>query len=63
MRKLVLALVLLGLVGCAPVGMRKITAWGIWAMPMGMPVGIGYWHSEHGKGVESEDSAKPELPK
>ena len=41
---------------------RKITAWGIWAVPFGSPVGIGYWHSERGPDVKSEESAKPGLP-
>lgn len=50
------------LMGCEPLRKgenRKITAWGIWAAPFGTPVGIGYWHSERGPGVESEQSAKP----
>lgn len=42
---------------------RKITAWGLWAVVMGAPVGVGYWHSERGPDVESEQSAKPGLPK
>lgn len=44
---------------------RKITAWGIWAAPLGMPIGIGYWHSERGPGenIKSETSAKPGIPK
>lgn len=51
--------------GCEPLREgegRKITAWGIWAAPMGTPIGIGYWHSERGPDVESEQSAKPRLP-
>lgn len=38
---------------------RKITAWGIWGVVMGAPIGIGYWHSERGDDVQSETSAKP----
>lgn len=41
---------------------RKITAWGFWAVIYGNPIGIGYWHSERGPGVESEESAKPPVP-
>jgi len=49
--------------GCTPpVGTRKVTAWGIWAAPFGTPIGIGYWHSEHGINVQGEESAKPEIP-
>lgn len=56
----VLLAFLLALNGCSPpVGMRKITAWGLWAVPFGSPIGIGYWHSEHGIGVQSEISDKP----
>ena len=41
---------------------RKITAWGLWyAGPMGI-VGLGYWHSERGDEVKSEQSAKPPAP-
>lgn len=39
---------------------RKITAYGIWAVVMGAPIGIGYWHSERGDDVKSEQSSKPE---
>ena len=39
---------------------RKITAWGIWAVVMGAPIGVGYWHSERGPDVKSEESSKPE---
>lgn len=38
---------------------RKITAWGIWGVVMGAPIGVGYWHSERGDDVKSEQSAKP----
>jgi hypothetical protein len=41
--------------------MRKVTAWGIWAAPLGQPIGIGYWHSERGDDVEGERSAKPPV--
>lgn len=41
---------------------RKITAWGVWAVVLGAPVGIGYWHSERGPDVEGEQSASPTLP-
>jgi hypothetical protein len=55
----------LSLAGCSlPQGTRKITAWGIGAIPTGgipIPI-IGYWHSEHGENVESEESAKPPTP-
>ena len=64
---ILLGLLLSAIQGCAlnPGESRKITAWGIWAAPMGLPVGIGYWHSERGPGgdIKSETSAKPELPK
>ena len=58
-------LALFAVAGCEPLRQgegRKITAWGIWAAPMGTPIGIGYWHSERGPNVESEQSAKPKLP-
>jgi len=56
----VLLAFLLALNGCsAPTGMRKITAYGLWAVVFGSPIGIGYWHSEHGIGVQSEVSDKP----
>ena len=56
----VLLLFAWALSGCSPpVGMRRITAWGLWAVPFGAPVGIGYWHSEHGVGVKSEESENP----
>ena len=71
MRKFTLARVALLLVvllagGCSALRegeTRKITAWGIWAVVMGAPVGIGYWHSERGDDVVGEESAKPEMPK
>jgi hypothetical protein len=37
---------------------RKITAWGFWCTPTSC--GVGYWHSERGKDILSEQSAKPE---
>jgi len=37
---------------------RKITAYGIWCTYSAC--GIGYWHSERGPNVESEQSSKPE---
>jgi len=58
----------MSLAGCStlnPGDSRKITAWGIWAAPLGTPIGIGYWHSERGPSgdIKSETSAKPQLPK
>jgi len=41
---------------------RKVTAWGIWALVAGNPIGVGYWHSERGPDVKSEMSAKPKIP-
>ncbi|MSR15348.1 MAG: hypothetical protein EXR86_12450 [Gammaproteobacteria bacterium] len=38
---------------------RKITAWGVWGVFMGAPMGVGYWHSERGDEIKSEQSAKP----
>lgn len=58
-------LLLFSLAGCSTLREgenRKITAWGIWAVVMGAPIGIGYWHSERGPDVESEQSAQPKLP-
>lgn len=54
--------VLLSLAGCQPLmegETRKITAWGFWAVVGANPIGIGYWHSERGPAVKSEESAKP----
>lgn len=43
---------------------RKITAWGIWNVNAYTGIlGVGYWHSEAGEGVESEKSASPMKPK
>jgi len=51
---------LLSATGCTPpTGTRVVTAWGLWAAPFGTPIGIGYWHSEHGVNVRGEGSAKP----
>jgi hypothetical protein len=45
--------------------MRKVTAWGIWTVVAGNPLGIGYWHSEIGPAeqIKSEISDKPALPR
>lgn len=64
---IVVALIALALVlsGCQSLRKgedRKITAWGIWAVPFGAPIGVGYWHSERGDDVKSEESAKPGIP-
>jgi hypothetical protein len=46
--------------GCTlPTGIRKLTVWGF-VLPG--PIAVGYWHSEHGEGVQSEESAKPAMP-
>jgi hypothetical protein len=61
-----LGLVLSATMGCSTLKegeTRKITAWGIWGVVLGAPLGIGYWHSERGDDVKSEQSAKPGLPK
>lgn len=53
-------LILLLLVsGCAlnPGENRKVTAWGVWCTAAAC--GVGYWHSERGPDVESEESAQP----
>lgn len=57
--KIVLLAVLLS--GCAlnPGENRRVTAWGVWMVALGSPIGIGYWHSERGPDVKSEESAKP----
>jgi hypothetical protein len=54
---------LIFLSGCTlPTGTRKVTAWGVFLpTPTGFPIGVGYWHSEHGDDVISEQSAKPPL--
>lgn len=38
---------------------RKITAWGLWYAGAPGVIGLGYWHSERGDDVKSEESAKP----
>ena len=38
---------------------RKSTAWGLWYAVAPGVVGLGYWHSERGEDVKSEESAKP----
>lgn len=57
---------LLFLSGCTlPTGTRKVTAWGVGFVPnpTGIPLPFaGYWHSEHGEDVISEESARPALP-
>jgi hypothetical protein len=57
---------LIFLSGCTlPAGTRKVTAWGVGVVPTGsgFPVPFaGYWHSEHGDDVISEQSARPSLP-
>ena len=61
--KLALLLALMWfLVGCsalAPGQSRKITAWGLWYAGAPGVIGLGYWHSEKGDDVKSEESAKP----
>lgn len=60
-----LAIILSLTVGCSLNSgeTRKITAWGIWTVVAGNPLGVGYWHSERGPGddIKSEQSAKPSL--
>ena len=66
MRTLLLASALVVLTSCTTLREgenRKITAWGVWAVVMGAPIGVGYWHSERGPDVDSEQSAKPAIPK
>jgi hypothetical protein len=55
---------LIFLSGCTlPTGTRKVVAWGVFLpTPSGVPIGVGYWHSEHGEAVVGEESAKPNLP-
>ena len=58
----VLATVLAGCSTLRPGEDRKVTAWGLWhAGPAGI-VGLGYWHSERGDEVKSEESARPPAP-
>jgi hypothetical protein len=51
--------------GCAvePGQTRKITAYGIWSVVAGNPIGLGYWHSEIGDSdkIKSEESDQPGL--
>jgi hypothetical protein len=47
---------------CAPTGTRCLTAWGIWAAPMGQPLGIGYWSSAHGDNVKCSRPEGPTIP-
>jgi len=61
-RLITLAIVLVLTSGCMALNQgenRTITAWGIWAVVLGAPVGVGYWHSERGPDVRGEDSAQP----
>lgn len=61
--KILVFVALLLLSACSlPSGTRKITAWGFWGVLAGFPVGVGYWHSEHGENVKGEDSANPPMP-
>lgn len=65
MNKYVLIMALLLFSACEPLRdgeSRKITAWGFWAVIYGSPVGVGYWHSERGPNVQSEESARPPAP-
>jgi len=63
MKKFAVLLALIWLpVGCStlnPHESRKITAWGLWYAGAPGVVGLGYWHSERGEDVKSEESAKP----
>ena len=54
-----LALALGGCSALRPHESRKITAWGLWYAGAPGVVGLGYWHSERGEDVKSEESAKP----
>ena len=58
---IVVILALLGS-GCGalhPGESRKVTAWGLWYAGAPGVIGLGYWHSERGDEVKSEQSAKP----
>lgn len=58
---IVLAMIVFFIQGCTlPDGIRKVTTWGVVIPTPAGPIAIGYWHSEHGEGVESEQSSRPE---
>ena len=63
MNKILVICSILMLGGCSlsPGENRKVTAWGVWCSPGAC--GVGYWHSERGPDVVSEESARPGLPK
>lgn len=61
--KLLVFAAMIALSACTlPAGTRKITAWGFWGVLAGVPVGVGYWSSEHGADTEGYNPAKPPVP-
>jgi len=55
----VITMVFTGCSALSPHENRKITAWGLWYAGAPGVLGLGYWHSERGEDVKSEQSAKP----